>query len=94
MQRSLILGQTKRELGTIDGTLPDLSCKMRDCIYEPRCLISSGKEICKKEVPAMSVLSATGKVVCHFLGELNLVQRIDVASMHILGYQIGGAKES
>lgn len=57
-------------LGSIPGSLPDLTTPSAGCVFEPRCPVGHGRELCTTQRPALTDRDAGGKVACHFAGEL------------------------
>jgi peptide/nickel transport system ATP-binding protein len=57
-------------LGSIPGSLPDLTKPVIGCVFEPRCAVGRGRERCRSESPAPTTVLGGGVVACHFPGEL------------------------
>lgn len=53
-------------LGSIPGTLPDLTKPRTGCVFEPRCPVGAGREICKQDKPVLRADSDGGQFACHF----------------------------
>jgi oligopeptide/dipeptide ABC transporter ATP-binding protein len=53
-------------LGSIPGSLPDLTKPRMGCVFEPRCPVGAGREICRQETPLLQPGSDGGQVACHF----------------------------
>ncbi|HVR33698.1 MAG TPA: ABC transporter ATP-binding protein [Acidimicrobiia bacterium] len=53
-------------LGSIPGTLPDLTKPRQGCVFEPRCPVGAGREICRRETPVLHASFDGGLVACHF----------------------------
>ncbi len=56
-------------LGSIPGTLPDLTQPVIGCVFEPRCPVGHGRELCRAVAPPALADGAGGAVACHFPGE-------------------------
>ncbi len=64
-----IWADRQRLLGSIPGTLPDLTEQVIGCPFEPRCPVGHGNEQCRTVAPAMTPRpdgSQFGEVACHF----------------------------
>ena len=57
-------------LGSIPGSLPDLTVSSDGCVFEPRCPIGRGREICRTRRPELIDRSGGSKVACHFADEV------------------------
>ncbi|NBP49977.1 MAG: ABC transporter ATP-binding protein [Actinobacteria bacterium] len=57
-------------LGSIAGTLPDLTSPLPGCAFEPRCAVGHGRERCRTESPGRTGDAGGGFVACHFPGEI------------------------
>lgn len=57
-------------LGSIPGSLPDLTQPLIGCVFEPRCPVGNGRAECCTVTPRPQATDAGGLVSCHFPGEL------------------------
>jgi len=57
-------------LGSIPGSMPDLTQPVTGCVFEPRCPVGNGREVCCTITPTSQRTAAGGLVSCHFPGEL------------------------
>ena len=57
-------------LGSIPGSLPDLTVPSDGCVFEPRCPIGQGREICRTRRPELIDHTSGSKVACHFADEV------------------------
>lgn len=57
-------------LGSIPGSLPDLTAPVTGCVFEARCPVGRGRDLCRTQRPALIDRVAGGKVACHFAAEL------------------------
>jgi|JI10StandDraft_1071094.scaffolds.fasta_scaffold36289_2 peptide/nickel transport system ATP-binding protein len=57
-------------LGSIPGSLPDLTQPLTGCVFEPRCPVGSGRDTCRTNRPLPQSTADGGVVSCHFPGEL------------------------
>jgi len=53
-------------LGSIPGSLPDLTQLRMGCVFEPRCPVGAGRETCRRETPVLEPHSNGGQFACHF----------------------------
>jgi len=67
-------------LGSIAGTLPDLTAPLHGCAFEPRCPVGHGRAECRESVPTQVMASGGGAVACHFPGELPSASDVQVAA--------------
>ena len=89
-----IWADRKSELGTIEGTLPDLTVESFGCIFEPRCGIGNGRKQCQKESPVLKVVSGNTHVACHFSSETRSSQKVTISSKQDSRLQIIESKVS
>jgi len=61
------LGETRKQLQTIGGTVPDPSEKPKGCPFHPRCFKAQKK--CETDKPEMRELESGHWAACHFPGE-------------------------
>jgi len=61
------LGETRKQLQTIGGTVPDPSDKPKGCPFHPRCFKAQKK--CETDKPEMRELESGHWAACHFPGE-------------------------
>ena len=64
-----LFGDRNRLLGSIPGAVPDLNHRPPGCVFEPRCAVGRGREICRTEAPPMITVAGGGQARCHFPGE-------------------------
>lgn len=64
-----LVGNRSRLLGSIPGAVPDLSQRPAGCVFEPRCAVGRGREICQTVAPPMVTVPGGGQARCHFPGE-------------------------
>jgi oligopeptide/dipeptide ABC transporter ATP-binding protein len=57
-------------LGSIPGSMPDLTQTVTGCVFEPRCPVGSGRVVCCTVAPALEWTEGGGLAACHFAGEL------------------------
>ena len=57
-------------LGSIPGSMPDLTQPVVGCVFEPRCPVGNGREVCRTVTPALHRTGVGGLVSCHCPGEL------------------------
>lgn len=65
-----IIDSRAASLGSIPGSLPDLTQPITGCVFEPRCPVGHGRSICLTDTPEMQRTGDGGLVACHFPGEL------------------------
>lgn len=53
-------------LGSIPGSLPDLTKPRTGCVFEPRCSVGAGREVCREERPVLQAGSDGTQFACHF----------------------------
>lgn len=61
-------------LGSIPGSLPDLTVPSDGCVFEPRCPIGHGRESCRTRRPELIDHSGGSKVACHFADEVGVAR--------------------
>jgi peptide/nickel transport system ATP-binding protein len=57
-------------LGSIPGSLPDLTDPPTGCVFEPRCEVGQGRDICRSQRPVLTDRGGARMVACHFADEL------------------------
>jgi oligopeptide/dipeptide ABC transporter ATP-binding protein len=58
-------------LGSIPGSLPDLTQPVVGCVFEPRCPVGHGRDVCRGTKPELRALEGgSPQVACHFPFEL------------------------
>ncbi|MDR1775579.1 MAG: ABC transporter ATP-binding protein [Actinomycetes bacterium] len=62
---------TKTPLTPIEGTPPSLIDLPAGCPFHPRCRYA--RELCRREVPALTALEAGHSAACHFAGDADFV---------------------
>lgn len=67
-------------LGSIAGTLPDLTSPVQGCAFEPRCPVGHGREECRTNAPANRGVDGGGAVSCHHPGEAPVAASVAVAA--------------
>ena len=67
-------------LGSIAGTLPDLTAPVQGCAFEPRCPVGRGRAQCRESAPSQVAASGGGAVACHFPGEPPTASDVPVAA--------------
>ena len=65
-----IIDERSAVLGSIPGSLPDLTKDLAGCVFEPRCAVGHGREDCRTVTPSAVDVKAGGRVACHYPGEL------------------------
>ena len=65
------------ELGSIPGTMPDLTKPSVGCRFEPRCPVGRGRDLCRTVAPTLDVGPDGGRVRCHFAGEIASAPTVD-----------------
>jgi peptide/nickel transport system ATP-binding protein len=61
------LGDTRgKRLNSIPGSLPRPGEKLSGCLFEPRCFVGHGREICRTVRPVPTQVSDMVSVACHF----------------------------
>ena len=58
-------------LETIEGRPPSVAEMPAGCSFEPRCALSAGRQSCKNERPALTVVGASHMAACHFSDEVD-----------------------
>ena len=89
-----IWADRQSELGTIEGTLPDLTVETFGCIFEPRCGIGNGRKQCQEESPGLQVVNGNTHVACHFSSETRSSQKVTISSKQDSRVQINESKAS
>ena len=89
-----IWADRQSELGTIEGTLPDLTVETFGCIFEPRCGIGNGRKQCQEESPGLQVVNGNTHVACHFSSETRSSQKVTISSKQDSKVQINESKAS
>ena len=89
-----IWADRQSELGTIEGTLPDLTGETFGCIFEPRCGIGNGRKQCQEESPGLQVVNGNTHVACHFSSETRSSQKVTISSKQDSRVQINESKAS
>ena len=69
------------ELGTIDGSLPDLTTEIRGCIFDSRCQISNSRQICRDASPQLRSVNSNTQSACHFSDEVRSSRRVNIMSL-------------
>ncbi len=69
---------TKRStlLGSIPGSLPDLTQPPDGCVYEERCELARGRDLCRTQRPPLVERGSDRSVACHFADELPAMQPV------------------
>ena len=76
-------------LGSIPGSMPDLTQPVTGCVFEPRCPVGAGRAVCCTVTPTLQPVDAGGLVSCHFPGE-QPVAMIDAGDAAPVTMQRGG----
>ncbi len=66
-------------LGSIPGSMPDLTKPVTGCVFEQRCAVGRGRDRCRTEPPPMDTVPSGGQVACHYPGERPEVSMNEVA---------------